>query len=218
MMESIRRYIRKRLVKKKELLDKWHNEVGPQIMKIIEKNRKESLNFIVEYCGQLKFEVRNYYIDQLRVDLNARKRDCYRWDLTGIPCSHALACISNRDLRIMDFVHPCYKSAAYIKAYTPIVQPMPGPNMCKKTNFRPPIPPQPRSLPGRPKKLRRKEPKKISEPNSTTKKLKKNYVVMTCRLCKAEGHNANGCPTAPARPAASSQNAPAPPPVPSQLL
>ena len=115
----------------------------------------------------------------------------------------------------MDFVHPCYKLVAYTKAYTPIVQPMPGPTMWKKTNFRPPIPPQPRPLPGRPKKLRRKEPKKISEPNSTTKKLKKNYVVMTCRLCKAEGHNANGCLTAPARLAVFSQNASAPPPIPS---
>ena len=75
MMETIQRYIRERLGTKKELVDKWHNEVGPWIMKIIEKNLKESLDFIVEYCGQLKFEVRNYYIDQLWVDLNVRKCD-----------------------------------------------------------------------------------------------------------------------------------------------
>ena len=196
MMEMIRRYIRKRLVTRKELVDKWHHEVGPRILKILEKNRKESLEFIVEYCGEGKFEVRNYFIDQLRVDLNAKKCDCYRWNLTGIPCCHAIACITKRDLNVLEFVHPCYKKEAYVNAYTPIIQPMPGPSMWKKTDSRPPIPPKPRTLPGRPKKQRTKEPDEMTQPSSNTKKLRKNYVVMTCRLCHVEGHNANGCPNA----------------------
>ena len=67
--------------------------------------------------------------------------------------------------------------------------------MWKKIDSRPPIPPKPMTLPGRPRK-QRKELEEMSQPSSNTKRLRKNYIVMTCRLYHVEGHNANGCPNA----------------------
>ena len=98
----------------------------------------------------------------------------------------------------MDYVHPCYKKETYRKAYTPTIQPMSGPNMWKKSDATPPLPPKERNMPGRPKKMRRKEPEEIIDANSSNKKLRKTYVVITCSLCKGEGHNAAGCPSVPA--------------------
>ena len=69
MLELIRRYIRKRMVARRVMVDKWHHEVGPRVLKIIEKNKQHSVECIAEYCGDLKFEVRTMYHDQFRVDL-----------------------------------------------------------------------------------------------------------------------------------------------------
>ena len=122
------------------------------------------------------------YNEQYRVDLGTKSCDCYKWDLIGIPCSHAIACIHKRDLNPMLFVHFWYKKATYLKAYTPIVHTMPGPEMWKKSTANPPIPPRSRTLPGRPKKLRHKEPEGVQVEGTGTKRLKKNYIVMTCRF------------------------------------
>ena len=92
-MDMIRRYISKRLVARKKAAEKWRHDVGPQVFKILEKNKVESVNSIPDYCGDDKFEVRAYYVDQFRVDLNARTCDCNKWQLTGLPCPHAKACI-----------------------------------------------------------------------------------------------------------------------------
>ena len=205
MLELIRRYIRKRMVARREMVDKWHHEVGPRVLKIIEKNKQHSVECIAEYCGDLKFEVRTMYHDQFRVDLVGKTCDCNRWNLSGIPCMHAIACMHQRALNPMDFVDDCYKKAAFVKAYSPIVHPMPGPSMWKKSASNPPIPPQEKKLPGRPKKQRRKEPEELHNTNTGTKKLKKNYIVMTCRGCKVQKHNINGCPNVQTRTAPTSQ-------------
>ena len=156
MSEMIRIYIRRRFVNKFELAEKWNHVVGPRVFKILGKDKDRSTECIVEYCGELKYEVRTMYNEQYRVDLGTKSCDCYKWDLIGIPCSHAIACIHKRDLNPMLFVHFWYKKATYLKAYTPIVHTMPGPEMWKKSTANPPIPPRSRTLPGRPKKLRHK--------------------------------------------------------------
>ena len=43
MLELIRRYIRKRMVARRVMVDKWHHEVGPRVLKIIEKNKQHSV-------------------------------------------------------------------------------------------------------------------------------------------------------------------------------
>ena len=43
MLELIRRYIRKRMVAQREMVDKWHHELGPRVLKIIEKNKQHSV-------------------------------------------------------------------------------------------------------------------------------------------------------------------------------
>ena len=112
-MDMIRRYISKKLVARKESVEKWHHEVGPRVFKILENSKLESVNSIPEYYGEQKFEVGAYCVDQFRVDLNAWTCDCNRWQLTGLPCLHALTCILSRALDPLDFVHKSYKKATF---------------------------------------------------------------------------------------------------------
>ena len=64
ILETIRKYIRKRLVTCRELADKWHHDIGLRVFKILEKSKLESLDSIPKYCGDLKFEVRHMYAEQ----------------------------------------------------------------------------------------------------------------------------------------------------------
>lgn len=193
-MDIIRRYISKRLVARKEAAMKWNHEVGPRVFKILERNKMDSTKLNPDYCGEDKFEVRSYSMDQFRVDLSARTCDCNRWQLSGIPCSHAISCILSRDLPLMDYVHECYKKTTFVKAYETPMRPMHGPNLWKRTNAIPPKPPARKKMPGRPKKSRRKEPDEITPASTGTRKLRRSYISMTCRVCGGKGHNCIGCP------------------------
>ena len=83
----------------------------------------------MEYCGELKFEVRTMYNEQFGVDLGGKSCDCFKWELIGIPCPHPIACMHNIKLSPIHFVHFWYKRESYLKAYTRIVEPMPGPEI-----------------------------------------------------------------------------------------
>lgn len=192
-VDVIRRYITKRLVARKELAEKWNHQVGPRVMKILDKTKLESVHCILEYCGDHKFEVRAYYVDQYRVDLKARTCDYNCWQLRGLPCSHAIACIHSRDLEPIDFVHDCYKKDTHLKAYAETLKPMP-PMLWKKPNAIPPKSPGAKRQPGRPKKCRRKEPEEATVTCTKTSKLRKTYIRMTYRTSGGKDQNSIGCP------------------------
>ncbi|WVZ76088.1 hypothetical protein U9M48_024090, partial [Paspalum notatum var. saurae] len=51
------------------------------------------------------------------VDINVRCYDCKRWQLTGIPCCHAIACFRHDDIRPETMVHECYSIETYMHEY-----------------------------------------------------------------------------------------------------
>jgi hypothetical protein len=59
------------------------------------------------------------------VDLKNNSCSCRQWQVTGKPCKHALAWIlSNRGLKIDDYVHEYYSVARFRAAYEGRVEPM----------------------------------------------------------------------------------------------
>ena len=58
---------------------------------------------------------------------------CRRWDLTGIPCQHALAVMREEGLKVEDYVDDFYSLAKYKKAYAETINPINGQNMWVKT-------------------------------------------------------------------------------------
>ena len=59
------------------------------------------------------------------VDLNAWTCTCRRWQVTGLPCFHALAFITSLpNSRIADFVHPYYHVEKFKLAYVGVVPPL----------------------------------------------------------------------------------------------
>ncbi|XP_066311548.1 uncharacterized protein [Miscanthus floridulus] len=51
------------------------------------------------------------------VDIAAKKCECRRWDLIGIPCSHAIACLKHERIPEDSVLPHCYSIEAFQNAY-----------------------------------------------------------------------------------------------------
>ncbi|PQM36411.1 uncharacterized protein Pyn_37183 [Prunus yedoensis var. nudiflora] len=82
-----------------------------------------------------------------------------------------------------------------MKAYKPMVHPMPSQDLWPKTNFPPSLPPKFHKQPGRPKKTKISsagEPSPSSNPKA--KHLPRYNLEIKCSICKQPGYNKRKCP------------------------
>ncbi|CAM0947194.1 unnamed protein product [Alopecurus aequalis] len=89
------------------------------------------------------------------VDLRARTCGCRVWDVTGIPCNHAISVIQKIKQLPEDYVHDFFKKPMYKEAFRSVIYPVPGPDDWPKTNTRDIDPPIFNEGPGR-KQVKRK--------------------------------------------------------------
>ncbi|CAB4316791.1 unnamed protein product [Prunus armeniaca] len=136
----------------------WRHPVGPRIVKIIEKNKLGASQCIPRLAGESKYQVSHMYRGEYVVDLKAKTCSVRRWDLCGIPCSHAISCIFQKEANVFDYAHDCYKKDAYLSSYEPMVHPIPSMDQWQRTNWPPIKPPPYKKQPGRPRKSRNKGP------------------------------------------------------------
>nr|XP_027080396.1 uncharacterized protein LOC113703286 [Coffea arabica]XP_027080397.1 uncharacterized protein LOC113703286 [Coffea arabica] len=185
-----------RLRTKREWMRKNNDEICPKIIKKkLEKGKDDARANIARWFDDDKFEVTHMHGGTFVVDLKRQTCTCRRWELTGIPCSHASCCILLTKNKPKKFVHPCYIRDVYLMAYEQAIGPINGPNNWKKPNKTPLSAPKKLKLPGRPKKARRRE---LDEPRTDSKGCirlsRKGNMQMTCTNCKQKGHTKRKCP------------------------
>ncbi|KAH1130372.1 hypothetical protein J1N35_001750 [Gossypium stocksii] len=190
MMETIRTKIMLLIVKKKEEADKWKGMLCPKIKKKVDANIKDSLRCVPSHAGGDKYQVECGPGSQHVVDLVEKSCSCRNWDLTGIPCMHALAVIHHKDEFPETYLQTCYTKQTQLQIYSNFVSPVRGPKQWTSlSNMLPILPPPLRRPPGRPTKVRRKE----LDEGQTTNRLSKRGVEMRCSKCKRIGHNKRSC-------------------------
>ena len=72
------------------------------------------------------------------VNLANRTCACRKWDLSGLPCNHAVSAIYKAGEYPEDYVSEFFSKAVYMKSYTTVFYPMPQPaatSNCKATNI-----------------------------------------------------------------------------------
>ncbi|KAL5757018.1 hypothetical protein ACOSQ2_021764 [Xanthoceras sorbifolium] len=120
--------------------------------------------------------------------LNIRSCECGVWQISGVPCSHALAMISHylqhRD-GIVEFVHLSLTKTAVQQTYASMILSIPDRYVWPQITVTPVIPPPLKTLPGRLKVIRRRE--LDDRPKGT----RGSNVV--CRKCGLLGHNKRTC-------------------------
>ena len=88
------------------------------------------------------FEVQHIYGETYVMDLDKCTCTCRRWELTGLACCHAIACISLASGKLEDYAHKCYSREAYLAAYESTIAPISSPNVWKTSAKEPVLPPK----------------------------------------------------------------------------
>ncbi|OIT37423.1 hypothetical protein A4A49_61208 [Nicotiana attenuata] len=148
-------------------------DICPRIKDILHKNEAGAAEFIPRKSNEWNYEIIGASIhDKWAVDLLNKICSCRKWDLTGIPCKHAISAIWAKKDEINSYVHDCYKVETYRRVYDFAILPMNGQHMWPKSSNVPPLPPQlvRTSTKGRKQKLRRKETDEVGASRTKMKR------------------------------------------------
>ena len=144
--------------------------------------------------GAKKFKVASDRTNKFVIDLDTQECSCRKWQLTGIPCCHAISSIYFCLERPEDYIPTYFRREAYITCYEPIINPTNGTNMWPTTNFDDILPPKFRVPTGRPKNKRRKEvDEKHKKQTTNTTKMSRKGGKVKCWKCGTLGNNARSC-------------------------
>jgi SWIM zinc finger len=188
MLESIRCKLMNRIYTKQIAMQKYSGDICPKIQKKLEKIKDLSSKCWPEPSSFKKFQVK-CITDQFCIDMEAQTCSCRRWQLSGVPCSHAVSVMFFNKENPETYVDDCYHLATYSRIYEFSINPVNGHKMWPKSSIMC-LPPLVKNQPGRPKKKRKKS---TSEDNQNSQKMRKTGGKSTCSRCKQEGHNARTC-------------------------
>ena len=190
MIEKIRRKLMRRFQLKREGMSKLTGKICPKIQVKLDNEGLKSSNCVSIYAGNGLFEVECKH-QRFVVNLSKRTCGCRKWDLTSIPCQHAISAILFDGSVPEDYVHPYYTIETYMKAYEPIIYPVASMEQWRRASINPLEPPKDKIQRGRPKIKRKRHP---SEPKNPYK-LSKAGTIIKCSECKKVGHNSRTCPS-----------------------
>jgi hypothetical protein len=190
MNEIIRRKVMVRIQENRAKVEKWTGAICPNVFKKLKLNIERSGSCYVLWNGQDGFEVKEKDKMKWTVNLEQRTCTCRYWQLSGLPCCHAISAIYTSSKSLDDFIDPCYSITEYMKTYQFCLQPVEGQQTWPISDMPRPHPPAYVKMPGRKKTKRTRE---VSEKPTGTK-LTKVGIKMACRLCRKTTHNIRRCP------------------------
>ena len=100
-------------------------EFCPKVCKRLHREKMSSSKWLACWSSDTKFEVKNG-LQNFIVDLEKRTCTCRKWDITGIPCCHAISCIFFNREATEKYTNDCYKVSTYKACYEPIIDPING--------------------------------------------------------------------------------------------
>nr|KAJ0212945.1 hypothetical protein LSAT_V11C400228200 [Lactuca sativa] len=157
-LEYIREYLMLRIV-----IDKAVGPLNPTATSVLERNKSDAAQCVGKFCGNGKYRVSGPWMDQCVVDMVQHTCSCRRWELTGIPCKHALVAIwdmrkNKQNVGVPgEWVHSTYWLKTWKEIYSFKIEPINGRRMWEKfpcpTTL---LPPNHHAPIGRPRNKRRK--------------------------------------------------------------
>ncbi|XP_056158414.1 uncharacterized protein LOC130134769 [Syzygium oleosum] len=104
MLDDIRVMVITRLHMQRDEATKWSRECGPRIVKKLDANVTASRFCHPVWNGENGYEI-IHNNDKYVVNLDRRKCSCRAWELSGIPCPHAICAILMKQERPEDYLH-----------------------------------------------------------------------------------------------------------------
>ena len=129
------------------------SHICAKVMKRLHKDKLTTDRWLACWAGQTQFEVKNN-LQSFTVDLATAHYSCRKWNITGIPCAHAISSIFFNRQDAEQYVHSCYHVSTYRAGYEPIIALINGQNMWRLSDVTPVQSPMKRRPPVKPKKKR----------------------------------------------------------------
>jgi hypothetical protein len=191
MLETIFYKILQRIESKRREAEKWTGRICPKIKKKLDKFTEWSNECIVKSAVNFLYSVSSHEFEkEYTVDLTTRTCDCKRWQLTGIPCHHVIACCRADRINPENLVHSCYTIDTFNRAYAYNLSPLRGRVFWEKMDAPVIHPPLYTKVMGRPKKNRKKAPEEKLKKGVKT--FTKAGVTIHCSICGKADHNKKG--------------------------
>ena len=112
------------------------SDICVKVMKRLHKEKLAANRWLACRAGQTQFEVKNG-LQSFTVDLATAHCSCRKWNITSIPCAHAISCIFFNRQDVKQYVPPCYHVSTYRACYEPIITPINGQNMWRPSDVTP---------------------------------------------------------------------------------
>ncbi|CAO2168719.1 unnamed protein product [Urochloa humidicola] len=188
LMDRIRQMIMERYFTRARIAEKLTGKTIRSVVKEMNdksRNLKYNLHKSHPLIGEVSGVDKDLRVWRHTVDLNAHECSYRKWQIRGIPCSHAISYIgSRRELDLEDFVSPYYSVQMFKATYASWVPGLPDKSLWKKVDMGFKLmPPILKRAAGRPRTRRFKG---VEEGGSTKRRAK-------CRRCGGFGHYEKTC-------------------------
>ncbi|KAL4284336.1 hypothetical protein GQ457_16G014780 [Hibiscus cannabinus] len=191
LIESIRTKLMQRLAKRKDQAEKWTGLLCPKIQKKLDNATSLAHSCWPLYAGGQMYQVSCGLSSQHSVNIQEWTCSCRKWQLTCIPCIHAISVILSIEDRPEKYVDSCYSVSTQRAIYPHLISLVRGEKQWATNDTMEPIlPPMFRRPPGRPHKKRKRE---VDEAPPMTSKVSKRGIMMFCNKCGGSGHNIRTC-------------------------
>ncbi|WVZ50609.1 LOW QUALITY PROTEIN: hypothetical protein U9M48_001849 [Paspalum notatum var. saurae] len=129
LMDKIRQLIMNKWDVRRTISHNFEGVILPHIMKEL-KEQSRNLDMDVQRSGDVVAEVsvKGGSGYKCVVKLDARTSSCRKWDLTGIPCKHAIAFITSLREPLEKYVDMYYSTQKFRVAYETLIPAMPDKN------------------------------------------------------------------------------------------
>lgn len=137
MFEMIRNLLMSRFQTSREKARKWKGRICPKIKDVLAKIDVEAVKYSPMKSDEMHYQITRLdnMHDQHSVDLLSSSCSCRKYDLTGIPCKHAVCAIWCKKEDPESYVHSYYMVETYRKCYAMPIMPVNGPNLWPECNL-----------------------------------------------------------------------------------
>ncbi|XP_019252809.1 PREDICTED: uncharacterized protein LOC109231615 [Nicotiana attenuata] len=192
MLEDIRVKLMNMLREHESEVLTWTENVSPHTMQLYYQFLNSAQKCTVDSNGKDGYEVNEGTTEKHRVNINLKKYTCRTWDLTGIPCPHAIRALLYKKVNPVSEIHWWFTKEAYLSTYAHKLEPIRGEKFWNIEPTHAMDPPLLVNMAGRPKVKRTREKNETINRQGEWSQSRKGRV-MTCSTCGKPGHNARGC-------------------------
>ncbi|XP_028084377.1 uncharacterized protein LOC114285536 [Camellia sinensis] len=122
MVDSIRTKLMRQMAKRREASQMWTGTICPKMEDRLEKAFNEGRSWKVSQSNADVYEVHSF--PSVTVDIGRRTCSCFKWQLNGFPCAHAMVAVRKSGWDLNTLVEPYFHVSEFRATYASSIFPI----------------------------------------------------------------------------------------------